>query len=53
MRYRIISAWNASELVERVNAAITDGWRPSGGVAAVMFDLEDGKILIAQALVHG
>jgi len=33
MKYTVITAPDHSDLIKKVNTAIEDGWRPTGGVA--------------------
>ncbi|MDM8001216.1 MAG: DUF1737 domain-containing protein [Dehalococcoidia bacterium] len=54
MEYRIISKSNMKDLVEEVNSAIKEGWRPQGGVSVTkkgLFPLQAQPMLWAQAMV--
>lgn len=47
MKYKIITAANVGTLEQLVNQAITEGWKPQGGVGA------DGSFrMVCQAMVR-
>ena len=50
MKYQIISATSISDLIERVNKVISQGWKPPGGVAVVIE--ESGTARFLQAVLN-
>lgn len=51
MEYRIITSGVAMEVVERVNAALNDGWELQGGLQVAAAEDEGAYLVYAQALV--
>lgn len=52
MKYHILTARSAAKLVELVQAAIREGWRPIGGVSVALEGSPDhGWLVFAQAMI--
>lgn len=57
MSYQIITAYKPDKLADRVNAAISDGWEPKGGISVTAWTdkylpADEHWELYAQAMVR-
>ncbi len=50
MKYEVITARGLQELEKRVNDKLNNGWRPKGGISAIM-DYDKESIIYIQAVI--
>ena len=51
MEYRIVTGDSIKSLIDKVNEAIADNWRPTGGVALIYTD-RYGSTLYGQSMIR-